>query len=404
MGFNAAQWIAEQQESLISTLKLWSNTNSGSYHVNGVAQMAALIQAYVEPRLGVTGSLVELPALEQMSDSGELIQRPVGPLLKFSKRPELSTRILFCGHMDTVFPADSTFQEWHQIDANTLGGPGVADMKGGILVMLTALQAFEQTPAAANVGWDIVLNPDEEIGSLSSGPHLQAAAQKAQLGMVYEPSMPDGWLAGARRGSANYSLVVRGKAAHAGREYELGRNAIAALAEGMQELDALNTLREGITLNLARLAGGGPTNIVPDLAICHFNIRVGSNDDQQFAEHHVHTVFKKLDSAEGFSAELHGGFTRPPKPATAEQKKLFELVKTCGEELQLKLGFRATGGCCDGNNLLNAGLPNIDTLGVQGGDIHSAQEYMLLDSLTQRAQLSQLILQKVAAQPERWLA
>ena len=195
---------------------------------------------------------------------------------------------------------------------------------------------------------------------------------------------------------------MHGKAAHAGREHHLGRNAIAALAIAMSELDELNLLREDVTLNLGRISGGGPTNVVPDLAICHFNIRVSTLADQAFAEEHVAKVVEATAAAEGFSATITGGFNRPPKPATKAQKTLFELVESCGKELNISLGFRATGGCCDGNNLLAAGIPNIDTLGVQGGDIHSDKEYMLLDSMVARTKLSAMILKRIAQEPKRW--
>lgn len=404
MSFVADKWIDSQHTRLIDTLKNWGNINSGSFHVAGVTRMADTIRAYTETNLGVQASVIELSAHNKMGDDGNVHGHPVGPLLKLSKRPEANFRILLCGHMDTVFPQHSGFQKCHQIDNATLGGPGVADMKGGLLVMLTALEAFEQTPQAEQLGWDILFNPDEEIGSLCSAPYLESAAKTANMGMIFEPSMPDGWLAGSRRGSGNYSLVVHGKAAHAGREIHAGRNAITALAKAMQELDELNNLNDNITLNLARISGGGPTNIVPDLAICQLNIRVSTTEDQRFAEQHVQKVADKCAQLEGFSVELHGGFTRPPKPATVQQEKLFELVKHCGRELDIDLGFRSTGGCCDGNNLLAAGLPNVDTLGVRGGEIHSANEYMIMDSLVQRAQLSHLILHKIATDSGRWLS
>lgn len=400
----ARAWLTEQRSAMIETLKQWSNINSGSYNIEGVRHMASTMKAYIEQNLDVEGTLTEVAKAAAIDEKGNQFEREIGPVLKFSKRPEAKIRILFCGHMDTVFPKDFHFQEWHQIDDNTLGGPGVADMKGGILLMLNALQAFEKTPLAKNIGWDILLNSDEEIGSLGSAPHLMEAAKTTHLGMVYEPSMPDGWLAGARRGSGNYTIIVHGKAAHAGREYHVGRNAIAALSKGMVTLDSLNDLRENVTLNLAKLNGGGPNNIVPELAMCSFNIRVTTLEDQAFAEQHVQSVVDNINQLEGFSCEIHGGFNRPPKPANQQQKKLFELVELCGKELNIELGFRDTGGCCDGNNLLAAGLPNIDTLGVQGGNIHSDQEYMLLDSLVDRAQLSFSILERIATEPEKWLS
>ena len=397
------EWIESQEPEMIATLKAWSNINSGSFNVEGLNQMASTIAAYAEQCLGAKASVTQLPPIQVVNDAGVLVDRPIGPVVRLSKRSEAAQRVLFCGHLDTVFPMESHFQEWHQIDENTLGGPGVADMKGGILVMIKALESFERSSEAKKLGWDILLNSDEEIGSLGSAPFLAAAAKKVNVGMVFEPSMPDGYLAGARRGSGNYSLVIHGKAAHAGREHHLGRNAIAALSTAMSELDRLNILREDVTLNLGRISGGGPTNVVPDLAICHFNIRVSTLEDQAFAEQHVAKVVADTASMQGFDASISGGFNRPPKPATQAQKTLFELVEKCGGELNIKLGFRATGGCCDGNNLLAAGIPNIDTLGVQGGDIHSDKEYMLLNSLVERTKLSAMILQHIAQQPQQWI-
>lgn len=397
-------WLNSQRSEMIETLNQWSVINSGSTNVDGINTVAKTIAAYAQECLGEVATISGLPPITVTNDAGELVEQPIGPIMSISKRPELKQRILFCGHMDTVFPLDSDFQTCRMLDDATLNGPGVADMKGGILVMLKALQAFERSPEAQQFGWDILLNSDEEIGSLGSAPHLAAAARRADIGMVYEPCMPDGYLAGARRGSGNYSLVVHGRAAHAGREYHLGRNAIATLASAMTQLDELNDLSDSITLNLGRISGGGPTNVVPNIAICHFNIRVASTQDQAFAEQHVAKVADKAAKLEGFGVSITGGFNRPPKPATEKQKKLFELVELCGQELDIDLGFRATGGCCDGNNLLAAGLANIDTLGVQGGNIHSSDEYMLLDSLVERAKLSLNIMTKLAHQPERWLA
>ena len=186
--------------------------------------------------------------------------------------------------MDTVFAADHAFQHYQYVDDNCVNGPGVADMKGGLLVMLTALQALELSPNATNLGWEVLINADEEIGSIGSAPLLHDSALRNHLGLIYEPSMPDGTLAGARKGSGNFSLLIRGKAAHAGREHHLGRNAIAALATAMTALDNLNQHSDNITVNLGRIVGGGAVNVVPDLAICHFNVRTVTHEDQQFAQ------------------------------------------------------------------------------------------------------------------------
>jgi glutamate carboxypeptidase len=215
--------------------------------------------------------------------------------------------------------------------------------------------------------------------------------------------MPSGDLAGARKGSGNFSLIISGKAAHAGREFHLGRNAISALADAMLDLEKINHGDHDITLNLGKVQGGGPVNIVPDKAICHFNVRVTSQNEADIAQAHIDNVVASVAEREGFSAQLVGKFTRPAKPATPQQEKLFELVTDCGSQLGLNIEFKATGGCCDGNNLAAAGLPNVDSLGVQGGNIHSHEEYVLLESLATRAKLSAMIMMRLATERRAWV-
>lgn len=262
--------------------------------------------------------------------------------------------------------------------------------------MLHALMALERSPWAENLGWQVLLNPDEEIGSVASDPLLKAAAQGKMLGLVYEPALADGTLAGARKGSGNFTLVVRGRAAHAGRNPEEGRNAIVALADITQRVFALNGQREGLTLNPAKLEGGGALNVVPDLAILRFNIRTREAADEAWVLGELHKLVDEWANKDGYHAELHGHFTRKPKPMAPAVKAVFDLVQQCGAELGLTIGIKPSGGCCDGNNLWHHGLPNVDTLGVRGANIHSAEEVAYLDSFAERAQLSALILMKLA--------
>jgi glutamate carboxypeptidase len=152
------------------------------------------------------------------------------------------------------------------------------------MVMLNALLALERSPWAEQVGYDVMVSPDEEIGSLGSGPVLMELGAKAHVGMTYEPALADGSLAGARKGSGNFSLLCKGRAAHAGREHHLGRNAIVAAAEFATQLDRLNGQRENVTFNVSRIDGGGAPNVVPDLGICRFNIRVKTEDEAAWAK------------------------------------------------------------------------------------------------------------------------
>ena len=145
------------------------------------------------------------------------------------------------------------------------------------------------------------------------------------------------------------------------------------------------------------IQGGGPVNVVPDLASCRFNVRVTTPDGQRAFEEGLKRLSEEINRIDGISLELHGRFTRPPKPLDAKTLKLLEQVAACGRDLGLSLQWRPTGGACDGNNLAAAGLTTIDSLGVTGGDIHSSDEYTLLDSLAERAKLTALLLMKLAA-------
>jgi glutamate carboxypeptidase len=269
-------------------------------------------------------------------------------------------------------------------------------MKGGISVMLAALEAFETHPDRTNVGWTVLLSPDEEIGSPASAPLLAQLGAAGHVGMTYEPALADGTLAGARKGSGNFHLIVTGKAAHAGRAFHEGANAVAGAAIIAAALHALNGRREGVTVNVAKISGGGALNVVADNAVVRFNVRVPDVQSAAWVTDAVHEI-ATTPPFEGLTLDLHGGMTRAPKPMDASQTALFEAVRDAGSLLGQSIAWSPSGGVCEGNNLHAAGLPNIDTLGVRGGDIHSDQEFAWPDSFVERAQLSALILCKLAS-------
>lgn len=387
-------WIASQQDAMLEQVIRWSEINSGSTNLAGLARMADEIESAFAD-LGAGMERLSLTPMHNVNAKGELIEQTLGKALRFRKHADAPLQILLTGHMDTVFPADSPFQTHQRIDLNTINAPGAVDMKGGIIVMLHALLALESSPWAGQVGWEVLINPDEEIGSIGSSPLLVEAAKRNHLGLTYEPGLPDGTLAGARKGSGNFVAVMRGRSAHAGRNPQDGRNAIVALAEFILALQPL--AHDGITVNAGKLEGGGPVNVVPDLAICRFNVRVSTHEEQKQVEAALQQLTTAFSVREGYSLELHGGFTRPPKILSQANMELFELVKECGVMLGLNLQEKPTGGCCDGNNLAAHGLPNVDTLGVRGSNIHSHEEAMVIDSLTERAQLSALLLLRLAS-------
>ncbi len=389
-------FLDDKRAEMTASLRAWCAINSGSGNLKGLKRMhAALGEAF--DGLGADVETVASKPHQTVTNEGATETKPIGDMLRLVKRPQAPVRVLLAGHMDTVFAADHPFQGEKFLDDDRLNAPGGADMKGGLLVMLYALKVIEQSQFADKIGYEVLINADEEIGSHGSAHMLEAAAKRAQFACVYEPALADGTLAGARKGSGNFAAVIRGQSAHAGREHHLGRNALAAAAEFITGVDQLTGNREGLTVNIARVDGGGPNNVVPDLAVVRFNVRLEQPDDADWFMAQLSAMIEPINSREGYQAELTGGFTRPPKPMTPDLKAFFDALKTTGAELGLDIAWQPTGGCCDGNNIAAAGIPVIDTLGVRGANIHSAQEYAALDSLVERAKLSALLLLKIAA-------
>ncbi len=388
--------IDEQQSLMVDTVVEWSHVNSGSRNLDGLAEMEKLVVdafSSLEPQV----AYVDLPDGEGVTPAGDVEVQKNGRCIRIFKRPDANRRVLMTGHTDTVFAVDHPFQQTKWLDDNTLNGPGVADMKGGIIVMLNALKALEASPYASSVGWEILLSPDEETGSLASAAVLADRAIAADIGMTYEPALADGTLAGARKGSGNFVMVVEGKAAHAGREFFEGRNAVVLLSEIIGALSNLTNGRPGLTVNPAVVSGGVAPNVVPDKALCRFNVRLEDPSDAPWFEGELAKIVEQYGARDGFQVRLHGGINRPPKAITEANQLLMDAIADCGAELGINVAYVPTGGCCEGNNLAAAGLPNVDTLGVRGGLIHSADEFVLVDSFAERAKLSALILMAFAA-------
>jgi glutamate carboxypeptidase len=382
-------------EPMLARVETWARVNSGSSNLDGLERMASLLADSFSALPGEV-RLVEPARVDAMAADGTL--RPVvhGRNLHLRVRPEAPVQVLLTGHMDTVYAADHPFQRLEWLGGKVLRGPGVADMKGGLSVMLAALRTIEAWPARERLGYEIVINSDEEVGSPGSAALIAAAAQGKAAALTYEPSaLPDGTLAGARPGSGNFSIHVRGRSAHAGRNPEEGRNAIVAASQLAVRLAAAR--RPGLSVNPARIDGGGPNNVVPDHAVLRVNFRPATAADQEEAQRLLDAAIAQVAAELDVQTERHGGFARPPKPLDAAAQKLFALVRECGAELGQAIGWRDTGGVCDGNNIAACGVPVVDTMGVRGGAIHSSDEYLIVESLVERAQLSALTLMRLAA-------
>jgi glutamate carboxypeptidase len=380
---------------MLDQVSAWAKVNSGSRNLAGLATVAGLLADAYAALPGAGSASTSAPA-EAMEPDGALRPIPHGRNLHLRVRPEAPVQLLFTGHMDTVYGADHPFQRLEWLGSRVLRGPGVADMKGGLAVLLAALKAVETSPKAAGFGYEVVINSDEEVGSPGSAPLLAQAAHGKKAALTYEPSaLPDGTLAGARPGSGNFSLSVRGRSAHAGRDPENGRNALVAAADLALRLYAAR--RVGLSVNPARIDGGGPNNVVPDHAVLRVNMRPRTPEDQAQAQALLDAAVAAVSAEHGVRIGSHGGWGRPPKPLDARAEALFELVRRCGADLGQPIAWRDSGGVCDGNNIAACGVPVVDTMGVRGGSIHSNDEYLIVDSLAERAQLSALTILRLAS-------
>jgi len=381
---------------MVSTLTEWGSINSFTDHPEGLKRMLHVLEKAFLP-LGGTVTTLPLPPRQRIDKNGNWESVPQGDVLHIVKRPEAQRRLVLSGHMDTVYPPTSAFQTVEKTDKFTLRGPGVTDMKGGLLIMLKALEAFEKFPEAGKIGWEVLITPNEEVGSQGTDSLFAAAAKRAHYGLIFEPAFPDGDVVSQRKGSATFVIVAKGRAAHAGRDFFDGRNAITSLARFILEAEKLCDQKKGITVNIGHIEGGGPVNIVPDLAIGRLSVRIDTLEDLENLKRDLRLLAEKENLRDGLLVDIYTIAERAPKPFDEKTHRLFKAFKQCAEEIGFELKWRPSGGVCDGNILAGYGLPTIDTLGVVGGNIHTPDEYTFIDSLTERTALTALFLMKFAS-------
>jgi glutamate carboxypeptidase len=379
---DAISALPKRAPELRDLLTRWCNQNSGSSSLAGLAAMLKLLQA----EFGRLGS-AEAVRLE-----GTTAQA-----LRVRVRPNAAQQVFISGHYDTVYDADHPFQTCTLVSPETLRGPGTADMKGGLVVLLAALQAFEKTPHAARLGYEILLGPDEETGSQGTAPLLEEAARRHCLGLVFEPARANGDLVRSRKGTGIFTVTCHGRAAHAGRAPDAGRNAILALCDILPKAEALTRELSGVMVNVGSIRGGGAANIVPDHAEAVINARVTRLGEDALFLKRLHEICAPWHARDGYRIEIGGGFNRGPKVENAVEIALFAEWREGAREVGLNFDWQHVGGGSDGNILSAAGLPNLDGLGCVGDHLHSPEEFCHLPSLTQRAQVAALFLHRVAA-------
>lgn len=379
---DAHAWIGQQKDAAAARLIRWCDQNSWSMDAGNLAAMAGVLSDDFAG-FGVRFTSVELPPLRLLGDTNDWQHQPTGPLLVWHHRPDSTRRILLMIHYDTVYPP-GVMPDRCIRDVDRLIGPGTADAKGGIAVIALAVEAILKFNLASDIGVSIVLNPDEEIGTTASGDAIRVIADDFDRALVFEPTLPDGSLVANRKGSGNFAVIVRGRSAHAGRNPADGRNAIVHLAKIVERLSQMNAPENGITVNVGNVTGGGPLNQVPDHAAVQFNVRVAD----AAAQAHITAAIGELATqftGDGYAVKTIGEFHSPPKMVDAAIAGLQADVARAAAPIGRTIAWRDTGGACDGSKLAAWGLPNIDTMSVTGGGLHSPDEFCDLDSLVPAA-------------------
>ncbi len=294
-------------------------------------------------------------------------------------------QILALGHSDTVWPMGTLASMPFREADGRLWGPGVLDMKSGVAFFLFAMQALRELEIPVKHSIVLQLNPDEEVGSESSRALTEEAARKSLAVLVLEPGTGlEGKLKTARKGVGDYTVTVRGKASHAGVDFEAGASAILELSRQIERIAAFTDLACGITVNPGVISGGTRTNVVAAEARVEVDIRVAREQDAPILE----AKFRSLQAIDPrCSIHVEGGLNRPPMERSAGIQKLFHTAKVLAAELGVELEESSTGGGSDGNFTAALGVPTLDGLGGVGEGAHASNESILINRIADRTAL-----------------
>jgi glutamate carboxypeptidase len=373
-------------------LERWANINSGSGHAAGLARMADTLRADFSRAFPAA-------TIEEINTDAPGFNPPGSRALRIRLRPAAPTQVFLCGHYDTVYEADDAFQVCRWLDATTLNGPGVADMKGGLVTILAALQAFEATPHAASVGWEVLLTPDEETGSHGTAHLFRGAARDHQFGFVFEPGRPNGNIIHSRKGTGGLVATCHGRAAHAAKVPNDGRSAILALAEFLLDAAKIPSEMPDVMVNVGNIRGGtAATNVVPHFAESEIDIRITKIADSEPLLARFQALADRINTRDGIKLTLKGGFNRPPKECLPAEEAVFPEWQRAARDVGVpEFTWVHGGGGSDGNFLTAGGLPNLDGIGPIGDNLHSDREFCRVETIAPRAQIVALFLHRVAA-------
>jgi len=384
--------LPRRTPELGALLERWCAINSGSGHAAGLERMRVVLQEEFSrafPAATITVLNADAPGYN-----------PAGvKAVRIRLRPEAPHQVFLCGHYDTVFEADDTFQQCRWLDADTLNAPGSVDMKGGLVAMLVALEAFEQTPHAERIGWEVLLTPDEETGSHGTRTMFEQAAREHHFGFVFEPGRTNGDIIHSRKGTGGVVATCHGRAAHAAKVPNDGKNAILALAEFLLAAAKIPAGLPGVLVNIGNIRGGAAaTNVVPHFAQAEIDVRVTKLSDREPLFAQFQELADQINQREGLKIELKCWLNRPPKENLPAEAVVFPAWQQAARDLGFApVNWVHGGGGSDGNFISAAGMPNFDGIGPIGDQLHSDREFCRVSTMASRAQIVALFLHRVAS-------
>lgn len=374
-------YINQNEENIIDLIETIVNIDSGTYVKHGVDQVGKVLKSEYE-KIGFNVEVFE----QEILGNNILIRHPEA----------VNPQIVMIAHMDTVFREGTVAERPFKREGDFAYGPGVIDMKSSQITTLYALKALIESGSEAYKNIELILNTDEEIGSINSRELIEKVAQDKKYALILEPAQ-EGHLVSERKGGGKYFLKVTGKAAHAGVEPENGISAIEELASKTLKLHKLTNWDEGVHVNVGLIKGGTSVNTIAPFAEAAIDVRIETPEHAIEIDKSIKEVCSYSD-VQGTTLELTGKITRPAWIRTDESLKLYEVIADEGAKLGLELKHEKSGGGSDGNLTGAIGIPTIDGLGPVGGFAHSEKEFLYVPSLIERTLLLANVLETLSTE------
>lgn len=367
-------------EKYLKDLELLVNIDSGSYNIDGINKVANFLKNRYE-ELGF--KVIE----HKFSQSA-------GKCLEISNKDKEDIDVLIIGHMDTVFPDGTAAERPFTIKGDRAYGPGVADMKSGLLSTLYSMSLID--PAILDkLSICIFHNSDEEISSVYSKNKIKDLARRSKYAFIMEPGRADGSMVIERKGLVKYFIDFEGVAAHAGVEPEKGRSAIHELGHWIVNLVKLNNYEIGTSINVGVVKGGTVPNVVAERAHAQIDIRFKLESEMEKIEAKMRKLVEN-PSVEGVKVNIEKKGYRPPMNSSPKQRELCKLIEEIGEKIGVRVMWTSTGGGSDANFTSSMGVPSIDSMGPIGGGSHGLNEYIEIPSIEDRIKLFTNLLENLA--------